>query len=71
MSAAVRRGVWTGDAGRWPYTDDRGRRCAETLALELHHREAHAFGGPDTVANLERAWIVPGAVVSRAGPEHE
>ena len=53
VSVAVRREVWARDAGRCAYTDDRGRRCAETRGLELHHREAHALGGPDTVANLE------------------
>src|SRR5690606_40391662 len=29
------------------------RRCPETGRLELHHREAHALGGPDSVDNLE------------------
>ena len=53
VSAAVRREVWARDAGRCAYTDDRGRRCAETGGLELHHRQAHAFGGPNTAANLE------------------
>ncbi|HLV20355.1 MAG TPA: hypothetical protein VKZ49_05725 [Polyangiaceae bacterium] len=35
------------------YTDDLGRRCAETMSLELHLRQAHALGGPSTAANLE------------------
>jgi hypothetical protein len=33
--------------------DERGRRCAETRGLEVHHREAHGFDGPATVENLE------------------
>src|SRR5690606_8778013 len=53
VSAAIRREVWARDAGRCAYTDHRGRRCPETGSLELHHREAHALGGPDTVDNLE------------------
>src|SRR5690606_32177157 len=53
VSAATRREVWARDAGRCAYTDDRGRRCPETGSLELHHREAHALGGPDSVDNLE------------------
>src|SRR5690606_21131164 len=53
VSAAIRREVWARAAGRCAYTDDRGRRCPETGRLELHHREAHALGGPDSVDNLE------------------
>src|SRR5690606_29565717 len=53
VSAAIRREVWARDAGRCAYTDDRRRRCPETGSLELHHREAHALGGPDSVDNLE------------------
>src|SRR5690606_3238111 len=26
-------------------TDDRGRRCAETRSLEVHHRQAYALAG--------------------------
>jgi hypothetical protein len=33
--------------------DDRGKRCRETGGLEVHHRHAHALGGPPTVGNLE------------------
>src|SRR5690606_29938210 len=53
VSAAIRREVWARDAGRCAYTDHRGRRCPETGSLELHHRKAHALGGPDSVDNLE------------------
>src|SRR5690606_38142676 len=53
VSAAIRREVWARDAGRCAYTDDRGRRCPGTGSLQLHHREAHAMGGPDSVDNLE------------------
>src|SRR5690554_5948122 len=53
VRAATRREVWARDAGRCAYTDDRGRRCPETGSLQLHHREAHAMGGPDSVDNLE------------------
>src|SRR5690606_5205373 len=53
VSAAIRREVWARDAGRCAYTDDRGRRSPETGSLQLHHREAHAMGGPDSVDSLE------------------
>jgi hypothetical protein len=33
--------------------DRNGRRCHETGGLELHHRLAHALGGPPTLSNLE------------------
>src|SRR5690606_3429122 len=53
VSAAIRREVWARGAGWCADTDHRGQRCPETGSLELHHREAHALGGPDTVDNLE------------------
>ena len=53
VPASVRRAVWSRDGARCAYVDDRGRRCAETRGLEVHHREAYAFDGPATVDNLE------------------
>jgi hypothetical protein len=53
IPAAVLRAVWERDTARCAYVDDRGVRCRETCRLEVHHRQAHAFGGPPTPANLE------------------
>ena len=41
------------DSARCAYRDDRGARCRQTLGLEIHHRHAHALGGPATIDNLE------------------
>jgi 5-methylcytosine-specific restriction endonuclease McrA len=53
IPASVVRSVWVRDEGRCAYADRRGHRCRETRGLELHHRHAHALGGPSTVLNLE------------------
>ena len=53
IPAAVARSVWARDGDRCVYVDARGQRCRETRGLELHHRRAHALGGPPTVDNLE------------------
>jgi 5-methylcytosine-specific restriction endonuclease McrA len=53
IPSAIARAVWTRDENRCAYVDARGRRCRETLALELHHRIAFALGGPHTADNLE------------------
>jgi hypothetical protein len=53
IPAAVRRAVWDRDRARCAYHDDRGERCRETSALEIHHRHAHSLGGPPTLENLE------------------
>jgi hypothetical protein len=53
IPAAVRRSVWARDSARCCYVDCRGQRCRETRGLELHHRHAHALGGPPSVDNLE------------------
>src|SRR5690606_1318072 len=58
VSAADRREVYAREAGRCADTDDRGRRCPETGGLELHHREAHAVGGPDGVDNMSFGALV-------------
>jgi 5-methylcytosine-specific restriction endonuclease McrA len=52
VPAAVRRAVAERDGECCAYVDDEGRRCRETSALELHHLEPHARGGPPTEANL-------------------
>ena len=53
VPASVRRAVFDRDGARCSYRDDRGARCRETLGLEVHHRHAHALGGPATLDNLE------------------
>jgi hypothetical protein len=53
IPAAVRRAVWARDGERCAYVDCRGHRCRESRGLELHHRRAHALGGPPTFDNLE------------------
>jgi len=39
---AIKREVFERDGGRCTFTDDRGRRCAETGALEFDHQEGFA-----------------------------
>ena len=53
VPASVRRAVFDRDGERCSYRDDRGERCRETFGLEVHHRQAHALGGPATLDNLE------------------
>ena len=53
VSRGVQRTVRVRDGARCAYVDERGVRCRETAGLELHHRCAHALGGPDTADNLE------------------
>jgi hypothetical protein len=53
VSRRVRRAVWDRDGARCAYVDERGVRCRETAGLEIHHRKAHALGGPNTASNLE------------------
>ena len=42
VPASIKREVFERDGGRCTYTDERGRRCAETSALELDHVEGFA-----------------------------
>src|SRR4029077_6141912 len=53
IPASVRRAVFDRDGQRCAYREDRGERCRETPGLEIHHRHAHALGGPTTLDNLE------------------
>jgi hypothetical protein len=53
IPASVRRAVFDRDGACCSYRDERGERCRETLGLEVHHRHAHALGGPGTLDNLE------------------
>jgi 5-methylcytosine-specific restriction endonuclease McrA len=53
VPASVRRAVFDRDGERCSYRDSRGVRCRETFGLEVHHRHAHALGGPETLDNLE------------------
>ena len=39
---AIKRAVFERDGGRCTFTDDRGRRCAETGALEFDHLDGFA-----------------------------
>jgi hypothetical protein len=52
VPAAVKRAVWTRDAGRCAFVGTLGR-CQETAFLEFHHVVPFADGGPTTVENLE------------------
>ena len=52
VTAAVRRAVYERDGGRCTFVGSSGHRCAETHALQLHHREPWATGGPDTLGNV-------------------
>ena len=42
VPAAIRREVYKRDGGRCTFTDDSGRRCAETSALEFDHCDGFA-----------------------------
>ena len=53
IPASTRRAVFDRDGARCAYQDNRGERCRETFGLEIHHRRAHALGGPPTLDNLE------------------
>jgi 5-methylcytosine-specific restriction endonuclease McrA len=53
VPASTRRAVFERDDARCAYRDPRGERCRETFGLEIHHRHAHALGGPVTLDNLE------------------
>jgi hypothetical protein len=52
IPASVRRAVLERDEARCTYSDDSGRRCAETHGLEFHHLIPFAQGGEHTEANL-------------------
>jgi hypothetical protein len=69
---SVRRTVWERDGARCAYVDDRGVRCREATCLELHHRHAHALGGPNTADNLDLRCTAHNALAAEAdfGREH-
>jgi len=50
--AAVRSAVWLRDEARCTFVDARGVRCRATTALELHHEQPFARGGPSSAENL-------------------
>jgi hypothetical protein len=52
IPAAVRRAVAERDGHRCTFVAGDGRRCPERGALEFHHRQAFAHGGPTTADNL-------------------
>jgi 5-methylcytosine-specific restriction endonuclease McrA len=52
IPAAVRRAVWTRDAGRCAFVGTLGR-CTETGFLEFHHVMPYARGGSAIVDNIE------------------
>ena len=52
IPAHVKRAVWVRDGGRCAFVAVSGRRCAERVRLEFHHREPYAIGGEATVANI-------------------
>ena len=51
IPAAMRRQVWTRDAGRCAFVGAWGR-CTESVRLEFHHIIPFARGGPTSVENL-------------------
>jgi hypothetical protein len=51
IPAAVKRSVWTRDAGRCAFVGAEGR-CAERGFLEFHHVVPYASGGAATVENI-------------------
>jgi 5-methylcytosine-specific restriction endonuclease McrA len=52
IPAAVKRAVWSRDAGRCAFVGTRGR-CSETGLLEFHHVTPFAAGGQTREDNLE------------------
>jgi hypothetical protein len=52
IPAAVKRAVWTRDAGRCAFVGTNGR-CRETGFLEFHHVVPYARCGPASIANIE------------------
>ena len=52
LPAALRRNVWQRDDGQCAFIDDRGVRCRATAALEFHHAQPHARGGPNAIENV-------------------
>lgn len=52
VTAAVRRAVWSRDAGRCQWPMDGGGICGSTYRPELDHLHPQGRGGPGTVANL-------------------
>ena len=52
ISRAVRRQVWERDAGRCAFVDARGVRCRALSAIEFHHEQPYARGGPAAASNL-------------------
>ena len=52
VPAAIKRAVWTRDAGRCAFVGRLGR-CSETGFLEFHHIVPYAAGGETSAGNLE------------------
>jgi hypothetical protein len=52
LPASLRRFVWERDVGRCTFTDDRGVRCPATSAIEFHHEQPYARGGPHSAENV-------------------
>jgi len=52
VSNADVRAVCERDENRCGYLGPSGHRCTEVAGLEVHHVEARAHGGDDTLANL-------------------
>lgn len=49
---SMRVSVWQRDGGQCSFIDDHGIRCRATAALEFHHEEPHARGGPNAIENV-------------------
>jgi hypothetical protein len=52
IPASIGRAVFQRDDARCTYVDERGVRCREASALELHHLDPFATGGVHTLDNL-------------------
>jgi 5-methylcytosine-specific restriction endonuclease McrA len=73
IPASVKRAVFRRDEGQCAFVAPDGRKCGSRSAVEFHHVDPYAHGGPPTIANIElrcRAhngfeWALN---VERAGP---
>jgi 5-methylcytosine-specific restriction endonuclease McrA len=52
IPAAIRREVWKRDSGRCAFTDDRGKRCSSSRAVEYHHIHPYGKGGGHEGENI-------------------
>ena len=53
IPAAVKRAVWLRDGGGCAFVARNGRRCDARAAIEFHHVDPYAVGGPATATNIQ------------------